>query len=203
MQLTSQLPVIGTFLALIRGNRAGVSRSRARELPKMEDQAMAKATLNDGQELLAVNDFFIGQRTHQSARYQIEIAGQSERHSSSGVIISTPLGSTGWLKSLLHGATRIAGIATGHESPAVDHSVPWSTQHLYFTVREPFPSRATQADLVFGKVSKKHPLTIRSQMPENGVLFSDGIEQDFIDFNSGASATITLANTSGNVVVAG
>jgi len=149
-----------------------------------------------------VNDFFIGQRTHQSARYEIKIAGQSERHSSSGVIVSTPLGSTGWLKSLLHGAASIASLATKTEFRTASAAVPWSTRHLFYTVREPFPSRATQAGLVFGKITIEQPLTIRSQMPENGVLFSDGIEHDFIEFNAGASVNITLAKTSGNVVTA-
>jgi len=50
---------------------------------------MAKATLNTGQTLHAVNDFFIGQRSHVSARYQISVGGQEERQSSSGIIVST------------------------------------------------------------------------------------------------------------------
>ena len=110
------------------------------------------------------------------------------------------------MKSLLHGATSIANQLNAEHAASLavpDHlqSVPWSARRLYFTVREPFPSRSSQADLVFGEISEDHPLTIRSLMPENGVIFSDGIEQDFIEFNSGAVATISLANVSGNLVV--
>jgi NAD kinase len=61
---------------------------------------MAKAALNNGQTLHAVNDLFIGQRSHVSARYKIAVAGREEQHSSSGIIVSTGLGSTGWLKSV-------------------------------------------------------------------------------------------------------
>ena len=68
---------------------------------------MAQATLNTGERLYAVNDLFIGPRTHTSARYLIEVGGGREAHSSSGVIVSTGLGSTGWLKSLLTGASAI------------------------------------------------------------------------------------------------
>lgn len=163
---------------------------------------MASAILNDGQRLLAVNDFFIGQRTHQSARYAIESDGQKERQSSSGVIVSTPLGSSGWMKSLLHGATSIANGICGVELDVPENvrSIPWCNRTLYFTVREPFPSRSTQASLVFGEITCDRPLTIRSQMPENGVIFSDGIEQDFIEFNAGASVRISLADVSGNLV---
>ena len=164
---------------------------------------MARATLNDGQEILAVNDFFIGQKTHTSARYIIESAGQSERHSSSGVIVSTGLGSTGWLKSMLHGASAIAEEISGTdiEADPAETSLSWDSQKLLFTVREPFPSRATQADLVFGAVTPDSPLKIRSLMAENGVLFSDGIEADFLEFNSGTEAMIDIAEVRGNLVV--
>ena len=164
---------------------------------------MGCATLNDGQQILAVNDFFIGQRGHQSARYIIESGGCKERHSSSGVVVSTPLGSSGWLKSLLHGATSIANRCTGSRLCVPDElqSIPWDAEQLLFTVREPFPSRSSQAELVFGEVSSGSPLSIRSLMPEDGVIFSDGIESDFIGFNSGARATIDIAGMRGNLVV--
>lgn len=162
---------------------------------------MALARLNDGQEILAVNDFFIGQRTHTSARYFIETGGVREQHSSSGIIVSTGLGSTGWLKSLIQGAASIAAL-TGHGAteprPVV---LPWDAESLYFTVREPFPSRQTQCDLVFGEVTREQPLRIRSIMADNGVLFSDGIESDFLEFNSGTEAEITIAPPKGILVV--
>ncbi len=72
---------------------------------------------------------------------------------------------------------------------------------LYFAVREPFPSKASRASLVFGAVTKKQPLTLISHMPENGVIFSDGIEADFLDFNAGTVAAIEIAGRSGRLVV--
>ncbi len=169
---------------------------------KSRDVTMAKTTLNDGQEILAVNDFFIGQRTHTSARYIIESAGRRERHSSSGVIVSTGLGSTGWLKSLLHGASAIASEVSGNDAVKNSHQTAfsWDSRKLLFTVREPFPSRFTQADLVFGAITPDSPLKIRSLMSENGVLFSDGVESDFLEFNSGSEALITIAKERGNLV---
>lgn len=162
---------------------------------------MAEARLNDGQEILAVNDFFIGQRTHVSARYWIESGQQRERHSSSGVIVSTGLGSTGWLKSVVHGASGISSAATGRESDPANLVLPWDTDRFYFSVREPFPSRFTQSDLVFGEVSARQPLVIRSLMPENGVVFSDGVESDFLEFNSGTAVTISPSSIRGKLVV--
>jgi len=38
-------------------------------------------------------------------------------------------------------------------------------------------------------------------MPDNGVIFSDGIFDDTIDFHSGLTATIGLADWQGRLVV--
>ena len=68
-------------------------------------------------------------------------------------------------------------------------------------MREPFPSKTSAASIVFGKVTPRQPLVVQSQMPENGVIFSDGIEKDFIPFTAGTTATITLAEKKGVVVL--
>lgn len=163
---------------------------------------MAKATLNDGQVIYGVNDLFIGPRTHFSARYQIELGGVSETHSSSGIIVSTGLGSTGWLSSLLTGATGIANrLAQLDTFQSHKASFAWDSDHLQYTVREPFPSNTTQTNLVFGQVSKQQELKLTSQMPENGVIFSDGIENDYLNFNSGSEALITIADKKGTLVL--
>ena len=163
---------------------------------------MACARLNDGQSLLAVNDLFIGQRSHVSARYQLTLGETSETQSSSGVIISTGLGSTGWFKSILAGAAGVVR-ATGGGEPGLPVEAPfaWDADYLYFSVREPFPSKATGARLVFGKVTPGQPLRVSSRMLENGVIFSDGIESDFLEFNAGMEARIELAERRGLLVV--
>lgn len=64
---------------------------------------MAKASLNTGAALYAVNDLFIGPKSHVSARYTLKFGKKEEHQSSSGVIVSTGMGSTGWMKSLYAG----------------------------------------------------------------------------------------------------
>jgi NAD kinase len=184
---------------------------------------MAKASLNNGQAMYAVNDLFIGPKSHGSARYVIRSGEAAETQSSSGVIISTGMGSTGWLKSLLTGA---AAITQSAESVLAQHMVTeaisgvkphrnsgpkvrlnvrtgfaWDADYLFFTVREPFPTQTTSASLVFGRVTPGSPLQLESQMAEHGVIFSDGIEKDFLDFNSGTQALIGLAERKGVLVV--
>jgi hypothetical protein len=163
---------------------------------------MAKATLNTGQTLHAVNDFFIGQRSHVSARYQISVGGEEERQSSSGIIISTGLGSTGWLKSVYAGWAAATRCLLGHDvAPVGDGSFPWDARYLHYFVREPYPSRTTQARLVIGKIAEDGWMRVTSEMPDNGVLFSDGVEADYLEFNSGTEATIGVAEKQGILVL--
>ncbi|MCF7221609.1 sugar kinase [Marilutibacter chinensis] len=163
--------------------------------------SMARARLSDGQELHAVNDLFIGPRSHVSARYEIRLGNRHEVHSSSGVIVSTGLGSTGWFRSLLAGALGIAGNVRRKDIETMrEHGFPWDADYLRFTVREPFPSRTTQVNLVFGQVTRGKSLQLVSQMAEHGVIFSDGIEADFLPFNAGMTAEIGLASRVGCLV---
>ena len=159
--------------------------------------SFAEARTNDGQRLLAVNDLFIGPKSHTSARYLLSWNGQQEAQSSSGVIVSTGLGSTGWFQSILAGALGISG-STVHP---LQQGFAWHEQRLQFSVREPFPSRTTGISLVFGAITPETPLLLESGMPENGVIFSDGIESDYLNFNTGAVVTVNLAKTQGQLIV--
>lgn len=164
---------------------------------------MAEAVLNDGQTLLAFNDLFIGVRTHVSARYSLTFGRQTERHSSSGVIVSTGAGSTGWLSSMFHMAAGIAHFATGANvglDPA-RFRFDWEEPRLMFVVREPFVSRMSQAGLVAGVLSAGEELVIESHIPDQGLIFSDGIETDYLAFNSGAIARIRVAGRKTRLVV--
>jgi len=154
--------------------------------------AMARST--DGQELLAFNDFYVGANSHVSARYEIEVGEKQETHSSSGIIISTGAGSTGWLRSVYAGAVGVVEALGGTVTePEGGLRIPWDANYLMYSVREPFPSRATQCSLVHGSFDDTRPLKVTSRMASNGVIFSDGIESDYLEFNSGAELTITTA----------
>ena len=88
-----------------------VTREVLRKARSHREVTMAEAKLNTGLSLCAVNDLFIGMKSHGSARYRIALGKDAENHSSSGVIVSTGLGSTGWFKSLMTGAAAVAAVA--------------------------------------------------------------------------------------------
>jgi hypothetical protein len=164
----------------------------------MQAVTMARARLNNGQELYGVNDIFIGPKSHTSARYTIRLGEREERQSSSGIIVSTGLGSTGWLKSLQVGAAAIA--AGGGDWQTRERATPWDADYLHFTVREPFPSKASAASLVAGRIGARVSLTLVSAMAENGVIFSDGIEADYLEFNAGITVDVGIAEKRGYLV---
>lgn len=154
---------------------------------------LAEAALADGQRLLAFNDLFIGPRSHASARYSLAYGGRSEVQSSSGVIVSTGAGSTGWLSSLFNMAAGVTQFAGGRAGAAL--RMKWEDPRLVFVVREPFASRHSTAGIVAGIVEAGTELTMESAMPSGGVIFSDGVEADRLDFNSGARLTVKAAGT--------
>jgi hypothetical protein len=188
------LPFVPSDLALLLPDVAADKRA-------FKNVTMAKATLTDGQALYAVNDLFIGARSHTSALYEIRTGTQHETQSSSGLIVSTGLGSTAWFKSIVTGSLAIAK-AFGEQSQTAGYSSwAWDAGELQFAVREAFPSKTSQTKLVCGRLTRSEGLRLRSLMPENGVIFSDGIETDRMEFNSGAEAQITVAERQGKLVV--
>lgn len=165
---------------------------------KAREVRFAEATLKDGQKLLAFNDLFIGASSHVSARYKISFGNTVEEHSSSGIIVSTQAGSTGWLSSVFNMAYGVTGM---FESGLKLKRPKLKSDQLLFAVREPFQSVKTQIGLTTGVINNHGKLIIESYMPTGGIIFSDGVEQDFLHFNSGSIATIGIAGDSARLVI--
>ncbi len=160
---------------------------------KIEELTMAEATLDDGQKMLALNDLFIGRKTHVSAKYTLSQNNINEMQSSSGVVVSTGTGSTAWMKAIITGAYGIAkpNSIANYERENFERN----SNYLKYFVREPFPSKTTGCNMITGYVTKDNSLNIISNMTEDGVIFSDGIEKDYISFNAGANVIISPAKT--------
>ena len=191
----------GILLPFAVPQAAAAVRRTLQSAAVIQPITMAEAGLNDGQRLLAFNDLFIGRGDHVSARYRIDAGdGRSEHHSSSGIIVSTGAGATGWLSSLFNMANgMMAGFGGGEglQPPALN----WDTDQLVYVVREPFISKTSAASIVCGTITPATPLRLESNMPEGGVIFSDGVTADYLAFNAGAIATIGLAQQRTHLVV--
>lgn len=160
---------------------------------------LADATLNDGQRLLAFNDLFLGARSHVSALYRIVSGKRSETQSSSGVLVSTGAGSTGWISSVFNMASGVTSFCGGR--PVAGIRMPWEDRRLLYVVREPFISRHSQAGIVAGMLEAGEELVLESLMPSGGAIFSDGMEADFLQFNSGTIVRVRAAEQRAHLVV--
>lgn len=188
----------GVLLPFVTGEIAKVLPKVINGTFDTKNVTMGKVETKDGQVLYAVNDFFIGVSNHTSARYNINYRNRVENQSSSGIIISTGFGMTGWHKSIM---AEFVGIAKAFGLNYVTElHADWGARQLIFQVREPYPSRFTQADIVFGKIMDNEKLVITSNMSENGVVFSDGVIDDTIDFNAGMEITIGVSDRIGRLV---
>jgi NAD kinase len=148
----------------------------------VERRTMVRAELDDGQRLLALNEIFVGHRTHQSARYRLQWRGEDEPQSSSGIVVTTGTGSTGWARSI-------------HRQRQTEVVLPEPKERrLAFFVREAFPSVATGTRLSEGTVDSGQPLEVVSRMNDDGVVFGDGIEDDRLAFGWGRRLTVAVAD---------
>jgi NAD kinase len=166
---------------------------------KVRPVTLAQAQLSDGQKLLAFNDFFLGASSHVSARYRLDAGDGYESQSSSGVIVSTGAGSTGWLSSVFNMAAHVSTLTGGTSGPAI--KLPWEADQLVWVVREPYCSRHSTAAHTAGLLASGAALKLESLMPSGGVVFSDGMEADSLQFNSGVTATVSAAAQRAQLVV--
>jgi hypothetical protein len=156
---------------------------------KLQGRTMVRARREDGQELLGLNELFVGHRSHQSARYRLSVGEQQERQSSSGFLLATGTGATGWALSIARQRDLVGLLPRPSEARAA-----WFS-------REPFPSRYTKTDLDSGSVTPGQSLELVSEMDDQGAVFADGMEDDRLEFVFGQRLTLDLAPKTLNLVV--
>ena len=169
--------------------QAGALLDRAmRQRVEVERRTMVEARLDDGQTLRALNEIFVGQRQHQSAKYRLTVNGIEERQSSSGFIVATGTGCTGWARSIAHERKSAVAAPTPMQSA------------LALYVREAFPAPGFGTNLTAAVLSGSAATAV-SEMSTGGVIFGDGIEDDFVRFSWGRRVEITTASTALHLIV--
>jgi len=160
------------FGAVLDAVAAGSARYQLR--------AMVEVALDDGQTLVALNEIYVGHPSHQSSRYRLQAGDAVERQSSSGVIVSTGTGATGWCRSIWQQSHYRL------ELPAPeDDRIAWF-------VREAWPSPATGTALVEGELAPGEELRIVAET-DGLVAFGDGIESDRLTLAWGQEARMRVA----------
>ncbi|RKN46442.1 hypothetical protein [Micromonospora endolithica] len=166
----------GTLAELLPAVVAGRAPTRAR--------TMVRAALDDGQELVGLNEVYVGHSSHQSARYQLTapVGGRArrERHSSSGVVVGSGTGATGWCAS-------IARDRPGAPPPPAPQE-----EALCWFVREAWPSPVTGVTLTAGRLDRGEHLELTAES-DGLVVFADGLENDRVSLDWGQRLTVAVA----------
>jgi hypothetical protein len=169
----------GRLISLVQHNRHRVER-----LP------FIKASIDDDRVVWGINDVFLGRTDHVSARYIVSFRGRTERQSSSGIIVSSGVGATGWMRSI---AVMAAALTHGGAAALAKLPGPASNE-LVFVVREPFPSPATGTSVVTGRIKPGSPLVVTSEMPSGGRIFSDGVTEKAVEWTAGSKVTVSVGD---------
>lgn len=155
---------------------------------RVTERTMVRASLDDGQELLALNEIFFGHASHQTARYDLHTPeGPGEAQASSGVIVASGTGATGWCRSVA---------LERHTQRLLPQP---NEPRLVWFVREAWPSPATGATLTEGDlIGNQLSMTVTS---DRLVAFGDGIEADALTLTWGQTIRIGQAETALRLVV--
>lgn len=173
----------------------------------LQERVMVEAVADDGQRLTGLNEIFIGQPTHQTARYQLIVAGSgahgydvkrgssagksggykraalaevTERQASSGLLVCTGTGATGWGRS-----------AWQERHSAVKLPEP-TEERLAWFVREAWPSPVTGTSWTEGTIDAGQSISLIVES-DRLVAFSDGVESDAIVLSWGQRITVGLS----------
>ncbi|MFD9792688.1 hypothetical protein ACFWXK_17245 [Streptomyces sp. NPDC059070] len=150
-----------------------------------DELTMVEAVADDTQRLLALNEIYLGPPGHQTARYRLgpdEPDAPGEAQASSGLLVGTGTGATGWLRSLW----QQRGSALALPGPAEDR--------LIWFVREAWPSPTTGTSLVEGALEGDERLRV-SVESDRLVAFGDGIESDALELTWGQTVCVGRSET--------
>ncbi|MES9508930.1 hypothetical protein ABWJ92_21355 [Streptomyces sp. NPDC000609] len=165
---------------------AALLRAAASPGGTADELTMVEAVADDTQRLLALNEIYLGAPGHQTARYRLgpDAPGTAaEPQASSGVLVGTGTGATGWLRSLWQ-----------ERRSELPLPAPTDPRLLWF-VREAWPSPATGTSLVAGELGSGQGLRLTVES-DRVVVFGDGMESDALELTWGQTVRLAISATS-------
>ncbi|MGW4276029.1 hypothetical protein ACWEGQ_27570 [Streptomyces seoulensis] len=176
----------GVLVRHRRADAAALLRAATTAAGRVEELTMVEAVADDTQRLVALNEIYLGAAGHQTTRYRLGVEGETapdEAQASSGVLVGTGTGATGWLRSLWL-----------ERASTVPMPAPCDRRLLWF-VREAWPSPATGTSRVGGELGRGQALRLTVES-DRVVVFGDGMEADALELTWGQSVRLGIADTS-------
>ena len=174
----------GVLVRFTAGQLAGLLPAVVAGVAPTQGRAMVRAALDDGQELVGLNEVYAGHGSHQSARYLLTVPDggrvRRERHSSSGVVIGSGTGATGWCASI------------ARDRPGAPQPPTPEEEALCWYVREAWPSPVTGVSLTAGRIGGADRLELVAES-DGLVAFADGLETDRLTLSWGQRLTVGVA----------
>ncbi|GAA2447611.1 NAD(+)/NADH kinase [Streptomyces pulveraceus] len=165
---------------------AALLRAAASPGGAADELTMVEAVADDTQRLLALNEIYLGPPGHQTARYRLgpdAPGAAAEPQASSGVLVGTGTGATGWLRSLWQ-----------ERRSELPLPAPTDPRLLWF-VREAWPSPATGTSLVAGELGSGQGLRLTVES-DRVVVFGDGMESDALELTWGQTVRLAISANS-------
>ncbi|MFB8439678.1 hypothetical protein ACFC7A_11585 [Streptomyces niveus] len=153
-----------------------------------DELTMVEAVADDSQRLLALNEICLGPAGHQTVRYRLSTDARPasstapEPQASSGVLVGTGTGATGWLRSLWQ-----------ERASALPLPAPADRRLLWF-VREAWPSPTTGTSLVSGALTPTDRLRLTVES-DRLIAFGDGMESDALTLTWGQTVHVGVSAT--------
>ncbi|MET4920896.1 hypothetical protein P3L51_00675 [Streptomyces sp. PSRA5] len=161
----------------------------------VDELTMVEAVADDSQRLLALNEICLGPAGHQTIRYRLSAGdgptspkagakdgAAAEAQASSGVLVGTGTGATGWLRSLWQ-----------ERGSALTLPGPVDRRLLWF-VREAWPSPTTGTTLVSGELTPTERLSLTVES-DRLIAFGDGMESDALTLTWGQTVRVGVSST--------
>ncbi len=147
----------------------------------IEEWTRVNAELNRHPVALATSDYLLSKdRRKDMSRHVLEYRNMKEEQKSSGLLVVSGAGSTGWYDS-----------ASGDLYPNGD-KFPKNADYAKFFVTEPYRGRLTRCRMRLGILEKGEELIVRSLNDDSGILTADSVED--YPFNRGAKAVIKISD---------